>query len=232
MLTTPGAFQTTHAGATDDAFVAKISTSAGPPDTTPPVTTITSGPAGGSTVTSASVTFTFSADETVDLPVRLRRRLVRPLQSPGPGTSGSDTRTLANGSHTFQVRATDTAGNPDTTPESRTFTVNVSTTPPPPAGDTTPPETTITKAPPKTVKTKKRATVELQFSASEAATFACSVDGGSFSACTSPAKFTLKPGKHTLAVVATDSAGNKDASPATSSVNVKKKKKKKHGGKH
>ena len=77
------------------------------------------------------------------------------------------------------------------------------------------------------MKTKRRATVQLQFSASEAATFACSVDGGSFSACTSPAKFTLKPGKHTLAVVATDSAGEKDASTATAAVNVKKKKKRK-----
>ena len=51
---------------------------------------------------------------------------------------------LADGSHTLDVRATDTAGNTDPTPASRAFAI-----------DTAPPETTITKdAPKKTEKHK------------------------------------------------------------------------------
>ena len=39
---------------------------------------------------------------------------------------------LANGAHTFSVRAIDAAGNVDASPASQSFTVNVVTTPPPP----------------------------------------------------------------------------------------------------
>ena len=43
----------------------------------------------------------------------------------------------------------------------------------------------------------------------------------------SPASFKLGKGKHTISVLATDVAGNADASPATVQVQVKKKKRKK-----
>ncbi len=199
-------------------------------DSTPPDTLISSGPGEGTTVAASLVTFAFSSTEpNSTFTCSYDGGAFSPCTAPGPGSSGSHAQALADGTHTFAVKARDAAGNTDATAATRTFTVSTVTPPPP---DTTPPDTTITKAPPKSVKTKRRATVELQFSANEAASFACSVDGGSFSGCTSPAKFTLKPGKHTLAVVATDSAGNKDASPATAEVNVKKKKKhKKKGGK-
>lgn len=52
-------------------------------------------------------------------------------------------------------------------------------------------------------------------SASEDASFTCSLDGGGFEPCDSPASYSdLEPGWHTLAVRATDSAGNVDPTPA------------------
>jgi hypothetical protein len=47
-------------------------------------------------------------------------------------------------------------------------------------------------------------------------TFECSVDGSSFSACTSPAQFSdLSEGAHILEVVSLDNSGNRDTSPAS-----------------
>ena len=47
-------------------------------------------------------------------------------------------------------------------------------------------------------------------------TFACRLDGGSFSGCASPATYTgLANGSHTFDVRATDPAGNTDGSPAS-----------------
>ena len=89
------------------------------------------------------------------------------------------------------------------------------------------PQTTITKRPAATVrlkKGKKKAKVTFGFTATEASTFACTMDGARF-ACTSPTSYKLLKGKHVFTVVATDRAGNKDASPATYTVKVKKAKK-------
>src|SRR5204862_6038055 len=67
------------------------------------------------------------------------RTLFRPLDASAfaPCVSPRSYSGLADGSHSFQVRATDPAGNTDPTPASYTWTV-----------DTTPPDTTITAAPP------------------------------------------------------------------------------------
>jgi hypothetical protein len=93
------------------------------PDTTPPDTTISSGPSG--TVTSTSATFTFSANEAGSS---------FECQLDGTGFTGCSSPTsysgLSHGSHTFAVRATDAAGNTGT-PATRTWMVD--TTPPPPS---------------------------------------------------------------------------------------------------
>jgi hypothetical protein len=76
------------------------------------------------------------------------------------------------------------------------------------------PETTITRAPGPRVKTKrKRARVRFVFRASESAIFSCTLDGVS-KPCSSPFRARVKQGKHRFNVVATDAAGNAEASPA------------------
>lgn len=92
-------------------------------DTTPPDTTITSGPTG--TINTSSTSFGFSSETGATFQCK--------LDGPGTatGTYGSCSSpkayaSLANGSYTFSVRATDTAGNVDASPATRAFTVSVS----------------------------------------------------------------------------------------------------------
>ncbi|KRE93577.1 hypothetical protein ASG76_14115 [Nocardioides sp. Soil774] len=176
-------------------------------DTTPPDTTITAGPSG--TTNDSTPTFSFTSTEAGST-----------FQCRVDGgawvscTSPFTTAVLADGSHTFEVRATDAAGNTDATPASRTFTVDTSTPP-----DTTPPDTTITAGP---TGTTNDSTPTFSFTATEAgSTFQCRIDGGAWASCTSP--FTtavLADGSHTFEVRATDAAGNTDATPASRSFTV------------
>ena len=87
-----------------------------PDDTTPPDTTITAGPAG--TVTSTSASLEFSSTETGStFECRLDGGAFAPCTSP---TTYSG---LPIGQHTFDVRATDAAGNTDATPATLTWTI-------------------------------------------------------------------------------------------------------------
>lgn len=54
-------------------------------------------------------------------------------------------------------------------------------------------------------------TAEFTFSANEAATFECQVDGGAFASC--PVSFSMTEGLHTFYVRATDLAGNLETTP-------------------
>jgi hypothetical protein len=103
-----------------------------------PETTIDSGPTG--TTSDGTPTFTFSSDEpgsTFECGVD--------AEAFASCTSPYTTAALAEGEHTFEVRATDPAGNTDQSPAARTFTVKAAASPDkPPAGqgpgpDTTPP---------------------------------------------------------------------------------------------
>ena len=101
---------------------------ASPGDTTPPETTITSGPADGSTTSDNTPTFAFSSSEAnstfecQDTPTGVWAACASP----------SERGSLANGSYTFGVRARDASGNVDPLPAQRAFTVNATTPPPPP----------------------------------------------------------------------------------------------------
>jgi hypothetical protein len=163
-------------------------------DTTPPETTITSGPTGN--VTSIDATFTFTSDEAGStFQCSLDSSAFTPCSSP-QSYSG-----LQSGSHDFSVRATDPAGNTDPTPASRQWTVQA------------PLDTTIVSAPPATTNSS---TAQFEFTANTAgATFACSLDGATPSGCSSPVQYTgISVGQHTFAVAA--SVGSEtDPTPAT-----------------
>ena len=123
----------------------------------------------------------------------------------GPGKSHTSGQ-LDDGRYTFEVRATDQAGNTDDTPATYSFTV-----------DTQPPETTITAAPP---PISDSGSVRFEFSSSESgSTFECRLDSSeeaAFSPCESPKTYSVSNGNHKFEVRAVDGAGNRDPSPASS----------------
>src|SRR5205085_8021490 len=105
---------------------------------------------------------------------------------------------LADGSHTFAVQATDTAGNQSIAVAAWTI-------------DTTPPTITLSAQP---AALSNSSSPTLSWNASEASTFQCSVDSGPWSSCSSPDKIgPLADGSHTFAARATDTAGNVQATP-------------------
>ncbi len=93
-------------------------------DSVKPDTTITAGPADGSTITTNSTSFSFNGTDPAPssggptFECKLDNGAFAACTSPRALTN------LADGSHTFSVRAVDTAGNTDATPASSTFTVN------------------------------------------------------------------------------------------------------------
>ena len=88
------------------------------PDLVPPETRITAGPSG--TVASGSASFSFTSSEAGSaFQCRLDSGAWAACSSPRSYAG------LANGSHSFDVRATDPAANTDATPASRTWTVDL-----------------------------------------------------------------------------------------------------------
>ena len=169
-------------------------------DTAAPDTTITSGPTGTITTNSASFGFT-SPDAGATFECRLDTAAYAACTSPQAYTS------LADGEHTFSVRAKDAAGNVDGSPATRTFTV-----------DTAAPDTTITSGPTGTITTNS---ASFAFTSEPGATFECRLDNAAFAACTSPQAYTnLADGEHTFSVRAKDAAGNVDATPASRTFTV------------
>ena len=188
-------------------------------DTTPPDTLIDSGPDAGSTTADSTPSFGFSATEAgSSFECRLDS------QAFAACTSEHTTAALADGEHTFEVRATDALGNADASPAGRTFTVDAI---PDTVPDNDPPQTKIDQAPKDKLKVRKTATVSYRFSSDEAgSTFRCEFDGKALAQCSSPLRISkVGRGKHTFAVTAVDAAGNPDPTPATDSFKVKRKRK-------
>jgi hypothetical protein len=169
-------------------------------DSTAPNTTVDSGPADPTGATSA--TFTFSASELGStFECQLDGGAFAACSTPATYTG------LSGGSHTFDVRATDPAGNLDATPASFTWMIDV--TAPTASVDSGPADPT------------NATSATFGFSANEpGSTFECRLDGGGYSACTSPKTYTsLAGGAHSFDVRATDPVGN-TGSPATASWTV------------
>jgi Ca2+-binding RTX toxin-like protein len=154
-------------------------------DTTPPVTTIESGPAGATTARSA--TFTFLSSET---------NSTFECQLDGGAwiptcLSPKSYAALSFGAHIFKVRATDIAGNLEVEPATRSWTIEG-------------PITTLVSA------ATSDGTATFEFSSPEpGVSFDCKLDGGAFSSCVSPRHYSsLQPGTHTFSVRARDGAGH------------------------
>ncbi|HLL52304.1 MAG TPA: endonuclease/exonuclease/phosphatase family protein [Myxococcaceae bacterium] len=163
-------------------------------DLTPPDTSLTLGPVG--VVTTTSATFEFIGSETGGFECSLDGSVFTSCVSP-KSYSG-----MTEGPHTFTVRAVDAAGNVDPSPSSRTWTV-----------DTAPPDTTVTSGP---ASVTNATTASFTFTATEPGSFECSLDGGAFDACTSPRDYSgLGNGSHTFRVRALDTVGNADPTPAS-----------------
>jgi hypothetical protein len=169
-----------------------------PSDTSAPDTTLGSTPA--ALTNSSSASFTFTASEAgATFEARTDAAAFAAVTSPralGP---------LSDGSHTFEVRARDAAGNVDASPASFTWVI-----------DTAPPDTQITSAPSNSAIVNA---ATFAISAGEPGSILeASVDGAPFAVVTSPHTVTgVADGNHTIQFRARDAAGNVDATPATAS---------------
>ena len=170
-----------------------------PPDTTAPETQLTATPENPTTSDAASVAFAGSDDRTEPSALQFECSLdgaaFTACASPAQLTG------LADGPHTFQVRAVDAAGNADASPASHAWTV-----------DTTGPETTIDSGP-ASEDTSDSATFVFHADDPQA-TFACWLDGVEMGPCVSGVTYSVAPSPHEFAVQATDAAGNLEPEPA------------------
>jgi hypothetical protein len=159
----------------------------------PPKTKITGGPSGPTSSTSA--TFRFSSD---DSSATFECKLDG--HSWSSCSSGKTYSSLAQGKHTFRVRAKDASGTRDHSPAQRTWKV-----------DTVAPNTTITSRPRASTGSSS---ASFSFTSSERVTFQCRLDGGVWRGCASPKSYKgLKNGSHVFRVRAVDAAGNVDKTP-------------------
>jgi large repetitive protein len=168
-------------------------------DTVDPVVTLTDEPP---TVTNQkTASFSFTSNKSARFECALDAGF-----SPCSNTSPVVYTGLADGAHTFSVRAVAATIGPTT---KYTWTI-----------DTVAPNTTLTASPP---ASSESASATFAFTSSEAgSTFVCTLDASGITPCVSPKTYTgLGDGMHTFKVQAVDPAGNTDASAATYSWKIK-----------
>jgi len=214
-----------------------------PADTTPPDTTITSGPPDPQPNGDASYFFFVGTDNQSGID-RFECRLG---SLPWQACWSPQFFTVGSGLHTFQIRAWDKAGNVDPTPASwtwyvlqapgqtltptrtpsatatrtRTATATPTRTRTPTPGDFIPPETGILSGP--DAQSANSCPIFTftgtdNLGGSGLYGFECSLNSGGWYACLSPRQIqagTLTTGANTFRVRAVDMAGNRDQSPAT-----------------
>jgi hypothetical protein len=167
-------------------------------DTTPPVTTIIGNPPNPSNL--VQPTFSYSSNQAG---CTFQIQLDGGPWVPKGTASSTQVGPLADGSHTFLVRATDPLGNVEATPPSYTWTI-----------DTVPPVTTINTEPP---NPDTNASPTFSYSANKPnCVFQTKIDAGAWSVPNGLTSETLGPlgsGTHTVSVRATDPAGNTDPAP-------------------
>ncbi|HSS33529.1 MAG TPA: hypothetical protein VLL27_09645 [Solirubrobacterales bacterium] len=167
-------------------------------DTTAPTTTIDTKPSSSSA--DPSPPFTFSGADpggsgVASFECKLDAGAFATCSSP-KSLSG-----LADGTHTFEVRAKDNAGNTDASPAAYTWTV-----------DTTAPSITLSTPP----NPSNQTSATFEFSATDPGGSGiqkteCRLDSAPLTACSSPVNYSsLGDGAHVFEVQATDNAGNLD----------------------
>jgi hypothetical protein len=191
-----GPYQVSARATDSNGFVqSALSTVSVTVDNTPPVSTITSKPK--LLDNSASGTFGFSVDKPGSTSqCQIDGGAWVPCSSPFAYSS------LAEGSHSFSLFATDPVGNLESPVKSYSWSI-----------DTIPPVTAISSGP---APYTQLSDASLVFSANETnATFLCTLDGVA-AACSSPKNYTnLTDGPHSFTVRSTDLAGNTAATAPT-----------------
>src|SRR5205807_974290 len=118
---------------------------------------------------SSSPSFSFSSEAGASFQCALDGAAFAACTSPKSYTD------VADGSHTFQVKATDTAGN---TGAAASYTWTVDTVSPTASITATPTNPTNSSAP------------SFSFSSEAGASFQCALDGAAFASCSSPKSYT------------------------------------------
>jgi hypothetical protein len=133
---------------------------------------------------------------------------------------------LTDGAHILEVRSLDNSGNKDPSPASFTWSV-----------DTEPPDTILNAAIDANNNTltngsdTESTSITFTFSGIDTGIeegeeiginhFECSIDGSSFSTCSSPVQYdSLANGSHKAEIMAVDNSGNEDPSPSSLTWNV------------